>query len=184
VRKADDAIRPLVYSYFDIDRHEQQIINDTLTVIKPSIQPTQSMPGVQTVIPSTRTMRDAYARTLSNMLNNWAKDEWRSRCYTVTEPASGLGVAVVEKFKRGSGQKRGAVELSFTELLSAARRIQRETAIDAGAMSLLRGLTLFHKDKIFIFKPLGQRFWTPTAAMNDADEIVSGFLRVTTEARG
>jgi hypothetical protein len=35
---------------------------------------------------------------------------------------------------------------------------------------------VFDKNLLYITKPLGQRFWTNTAALNDADEVAATIL--------
>jgi len=46
-----------------------------------------------------------------------------------------------------------------------------------GGGEMVRGLKVFDKDQLHIVKPLMLRFWTQTAALNDADEIASAILR-------
>jgi hypothetical protein len=38
---------------------------------------------------------------------------------------------------------------------------------------------VFDGDRLYLVKPIGQRFWTETAALNDADEIASAILMQT-----
>jgi hypothetical protein len=35
---------------------------------------------------------------------------------------------------------------------------------------------VFHQSLLYVTKPLGRRFWTRTAALNDADEILGSVL--------
>jgi hypothetical protein len=35
---------------------------------------------------------------------------------------------------------------------------------------------VFDSNKLYVVKPIGQRFWTETAALNDADEIAGTIL--------
>ena len=55
-------------------------------------------------------------------------------------------------------------------------RLQRTAAKSYGTFELVRGLKVFDKNLLYITKPLGQRFWTNTAALNDADEIAATIL--------
>ena len=43
-------------------------------------------------------------------------------------------------------------------------------------LDVVRGVMVFHGNLLYVVKPIGQRFWTQTAAMNDADEIASTIL--------
>jgi len=40
----------------------------------------------------------------------------------------------------------------------------------------MRGLKVFEGSLLYITKPLGQRFWSRTAALNDADDIAGTIL--------
>jgi hypothetical protein len=67
-------------------------------------------------------------------------------------------------------------------ILKALDDIQHTAIKSCGTFDLVRGVTVFHKNLIYITKPLGQRFWTGTAALNDADQIAATIL--TSSARG
>ena len=41
---------------------------------------------------------------------------------------------------------------------------------------VVQGLKVFDKNLLYITKPLGKRFWTNTAALNDADEVATTIL--------
>ncbi|WP_437191017.1 hypothetical protein [Planctomicrobium sp. SH527] len=43
-------------------------------------------------------------------------------------------------------------------------------------LDVVRGLLVFDKNKLYVVKPISQRHWTQTAAMNDADEIAGTIL--------
>ena len=62
------------------------------------------------------------------------------------------------------------------ELLKAIDNLQRTAAKGHGTFEIVRGLKVFHENLLYITKPLGQRFWTNTAALNDADEIAATIL--------
>lgn len=40
---------------------------------------------------------------------------------------------------------------------------------------------VFDRKRLYMVKPIGQRFWTQTAAMNDADEIAGTILMRSSE---
>ena len=68
------------------------------------------------------------------------------------------------------------------DILKAIDDLQHTVIKAHGTFDLVRGVTMFHKNLIYITKPLGQRFWTRTAALNDADQIAATIL--TSSARG
>jgi hypothetical protein len=43
-------------------------------------------------------------------------------------------------------------------------------------VEIIRGIKIFDGDRLYLVKPIGQRFWTQTAALNDADEIAGTIL--------
>jgi hypothetical protein len=44
------------------------------------------------------------------------------------------------------------------------------------SFQLTLGVKVFHKSLLLLLKPLGERLWTHTAALNDADEIAQSTL--------
>ena len=45
-----------------------------------------------------------------------------------------------------------------------------------GSVEVLRGVKVFERDTLYLLKPLSRRFWTKTAALNDADDIAATIL--------
>ena len=86
----------------------------------------------------------------------------------------GVGMVILEKTKRD--EKPTQLSATDGDLLKALDHLQRTAARDRGTFELVRGLKIFHKNLLYITKPLGQRFWTNTAALNDADEIAATIL--------
>ena len=81
-------------------------------------------------------------------------------------------------FSKKPSVKKNRSQLSATdgELLKAIDNLQQTAAKSHGTFEIVRGLKVFHKNLLYITKPLGQRFWTNTAALNDADEIAATIL--------
>jgi hypothetical protein len=61
-------------------------------------------------------------------------------------------------------------------VLSVIVRLQQTAAKSYSTFDLVRGLKVFDRNLLYITKPLGQRFWTNTAALNDADEVAATIL--------
>lgn len=171
VDKASADIEPLIEEYFDVDEVERMLIADTLEIIEPSKQPTQAMSHVHTITPSTQQMRDAYGALLCRVLNEWAEKGWTVHCRTVTSSTLGLSAAILEKTR--SAEQPTGLNASTDDLLIEARKIARAASTPIGSLELVRGVKFVHRNRIFLFKPLGQRFWSQTAALNDADEIAA-----------
>jgi hypothetical protein len=46
----------------------------------------------------------------------------------------------------------------------------------ARAVTAARGITVFDQENLYLLKSIGYRYWTETAALNDADEIAGTIL--------
>jgi hypothetical protein len=68
---------------------------------------------------------------------------------------------------------------NLDDLLSALDRLRKSTSQKLNTLELIRGAKVFDGDRLYLVKPIGQRFWTETAALNDADEIASAILMQT-----
>ncbi len=164
----------LIGEYFDINETERMLIADTARIIIPSIQPSRGKMDVPTIKQSSNTLRASYAKLLCDRLNGWAQQDYRVHCKVVADSIFGVGMVVLEKTKR----KEAPTQLSMNdgELLNMLDSLQRIAAKSHETFKLVRGLKVFHKNLLYITKPLGQRFWTNTAAFNDADEIAASIL--------
>jgi len=174
VRQTQELVNKLIEEYFDIDDVERMLISDTAKIIIPSIRPSRRKQNVPTIKQSSVELRFSYTSLLCDRLNGWAKQEYRVRGKTMADSSIGVGMVVLEKTSR----KKESDQFPATdgELLNAIYQLQRTAAKNHGTFEIVRGLKVFHKNLLFITKPLGQRFWTSTAALNDADEIADTIL--------
>ena len=83
-------------------------------------------------------------------------------------------MVVLEKTERDRPPTH--LDSATKDVLRTLNRLQRVAQIDGGTLSLARGLKVFDKTLLYIIKPVGLRFWTRTAALNDADEIAGSLL--------
>jgi len=175
VRTASAKIEPLVEEYFDILPAEKSLIDDTIRVTIDSTRPTRARPLVPTLIPATRTQQDAYRDRVCEMLNGWAKTgPFAVRGFVQGSGLLGVGIAVLEKVKRAQVNEAMAdTDTNLIQLLDVVRKaIPRKHA----TLDVVRGVMVFDNNRLYVVKPIGQRFWTQTAAMNDADEIAGTIL--------
>jgi hypothetical protein len=178
VRIASDAIEVLIDEYFDVLPLEKTLIDDTVSIIIPSVRPTRKRPIVPTIEPSKEQQREAYAKRLCDTLNGWAKSRpFVVRGYTTASAQLGIGVAVLQKLR--AGVPLSVPEENFTDLLPALERVRKVASKKLNTFELIRGAKVFDKDRLYLVKPIGQRFWTQTAALNDADEIAGTILMQT-----
>ena len=61
-------------------------------------------------------------------------------------------------------------------MLKTLDEIRRAVPRRHATLDLVRGVMVFDRNRLYVVKPIGQRHWTQTAAMNDADEIAGTIL--------
>jgi hypothetical protein len=99
----------------------------------------------------------------------------------LTSASSGVGVVVLERHKIGDKIQAGNSDTN--EMLSILERLQKLFKKELGSVELLRGVKVFDGNNLYLVKPLSQRFWTKTAALNDADAIAATILSHITEKK-
>lgn len=175
VRTASYSIEPLIDEYFDILPSEKDVIGDTLRVIIPSLRPTRKRRVVPTIDPSKPKQRDEYAKRLCDTLNGWAKSgTFMVRGHAAASAKLGIGVAVLHKVRVGAAISQVPEDLD--DVLAVLQRLRSITSRKLNTLELIRGAKVFDRDRLYLVKPIGQRFWTQTAALNDADEIAGTLL--------
>jgi hypothetical protein len=178
VNAASVPVETLIKEYFDILAQEQILIGDTVRVIIPSVRPSRANPIIPTLMPSTQDQQDRYLKRLCETLNGWAKNgPVTVRGRATGSFTLGIGVAVLQKNRMEETESRPSDNLD--DLLSALDRLRKITSQKLNTLELIRGAKVFDGDRLYLVKPIGQRFWTETAALNDADEIASAILMQT-----
>ena len=174
-RRTDESIDGLIDEYFDILPIEKVLINDTIKVIIPSVRPSRTRSSVPTIEPSTQQQRDAYTNRLCDTLNSWSKNATvKVQGCAVASGKLGIAVAVLQT----SANAAAPVDLSenVDSLLVALNRLRKVSTQSLDTFELFRGVKVFDRNRLYLVKPIGQRFWTNTAALNDADEIAGTIL--------
>jgi hypothetical protein len=180
ISNADTSIEPLLDEYFDILPTEKLLINDTLRIIIPSARPTRRRSLVPTIHPSTQDQRNAYTQRLCDTLNGWARSgNFAVQGRTVALERLGLGVAILNKGK--VDEDTSEVPKDF-DVLAALARLRSVTSRKLNTLELVRGVKVFDQNRLYVLKPINLRFWTQTAALNDADEIAGALLMSSSEA--
>jgi hypothetical protein len=175
VRAASAKVEPLIDEYFDVIPAEKALVEDTVRVIIDSTRPTRARPLVPTLIPATQMQQQAYRDRVCEMLNGWAKSgPFAVRGQVRGSGLLGVGIAVLEKVERNRvHEAMPDIGEDLIHLLDLVRQaIPRKHA----TLDVVRGVMVFENNRLYVVKPIGQRFWTQTAAMNDADEIAGTIL--------
>jgi len=167
-------IEPLIYEYFDVLPAERILVEDTVQTTIPSFRPSTTRWPVPAIEPSTPAHRARYANRLCATLNNWARGGPSRVAGSVTDSAEiGLGLVVLQKMRRGDAAPPAH---EHRDLLAALDRLRSAASLRVNTFELARGVKVFDGNRLFIVKPLARRYWTETAALNDADEIAGSIL--------
>ena len=175
VQQTKRKLNKLVYDYFGICGWERYLIEDTENVFRPSSTP-GSFDSVKLVTakPSRPDDREAYASTLISTFRGWTRTKeslWARSCIA---PKSGLAFVTFGVGGRAKAYKDSQAEKQVEELLD---RIRKSSAHSAGTVHYLRGFAFYEGTTAHLLKPLSRRYWTRTAALNDADEILSHMMK-------
>ncbi len=175
IEDATAGIEPLIEEYFDVQPLEKLLIEDTLNILIPSIQPSQSKMPVPTIQHSSVGHREAYKDRVCSMLNKWAKNgPYVVRGRIQASHSLGFGLAVFEKVdSTNSGEPMVPDE---ENLIRALDRLRKTIPQGFRTIDPVRGVMLFDRNRLYVVKPIGQRYWSQTAALNDADEIAGTIL--------
>ncbi|OJW23417.1 MAG: type I restriction endonuclease subunit M [Planctomycetales bacterium 71-10] len=172
--RAQARAEALVAEYFDVDPIERELVVDTVEIIIPSVRPTRARLDVPALRPARPDDYGNYVDLLCRTLNDWANAEYRVHGKSVADGYLGVGMVVLQKTRRG--ETPGQIDGATTSVLAALQRLQRGVAKGRGTFELVRGLKVFDKTLLYVIKPIGRRFWSATAALNDADEIAGTIL--------
>ncbi|MFM7561324.1 class I SAM-dependent DNA methyltransferase [Cylindrospermopsis raciborskii] len=177
IQNEKDELLKYVYEYYDIDEYEQILIDDTINISIPSIQPNRGTWPIPTLVRSESQNRKEYLKLLCDVLNNWANNsQYTIIGNIIVSTNMGAAIIVLDR-KIKVEQKWVDIEQDSTQELDyVLQRIIRLLPSQQGSMTFLRNLKVFDQDKLYIFKPLALRFWTKTSALNDADEIAGAIL--------
>jgi hypothetical protein len=175
IAQATAEIEPLIYEYFNVQPLERLLIEDTINIIIPSIQPNQKRMPVPTVKASTANQRETYMSRVCEMLNMWAKNGSSVvRGKTFASGSLGLGIVVLEKVSKSDVQS--LMKDIEENILESLDRLRKTISQQGGTINPVRGVMVFDQNRLYIVKPIAQRHWTQTAALNDADEIAGTLL--------
>jgi hypothetical protein len=182
VDEAQVKINELVYEYFDVAPTERVLIEDTVRLAFESFRPSARAVSIPAIEPSTSEDRERYMIRLCQTLNSWSQG--REAKVTGTASVSkeaGIGLVVLE---RAGGRKNGMPEAkSNGELLAALDTLRDAASIKSNTFEIARGIKVFDGPRLYVVKPLGLRYWSETAALNDADEIAGSILMRASEKR-
>ncbi len=163
-----------VCDYYEICDWERQLIADTVEIFRPSSTPASlDSETLLTVRPSTRTHRSAYAETLVKTFRNWSRT--KRHLWPSASIAEKLGL-VIMTFGISDKPRQYEESASADWLNPTLASIRRSSATNGSLFSRLRGFVMYESDRVHILKPINRRHWTRTAALNDADDILTRMM--------
>ncbi len=174
VETTQAAIEPLVYEYFDVLPVERVLVEDTVRLSIPSFRPGPRRHSVPAIEPSKPDERVQYTKRLCGTLNGWTRGGESRVVGSPSESETvGAGLVVLEKVDRA---QPGPSENGNGDLLAALDGLREAASLKLNTFELVRGVKVFDGNRLFVVKPLERRYWTETAALNDADEIAGSIL--------
>ena len=90
----------------------------------------------------------------------------------------GVGIVVLQKSPRAD---KAQPPKPPSDLLATMDDLRDTLTKKLNTFELVRGVKIFEGDRLYVIKSIGRRFWTETAALNDADEIANSILMQTSE---
>jgi len=173
-RRIRRELEPLVREYYDIDKYEAMLIEDTLRLAIKSFHPKQSTMNIPTLRSVKPEESKVYTRTLCEMLNNFGRgNSFKVNGEVIkSSPYSVVRITLADTIRRN-------VPLSTAneELARIFNRMKSLLQQKKGLFVFCQNLKVFDGDDLYILKPMQMRFWSRTAALNDADEIAGAIVQ-------
>jgi hypothetical protein len=174
VQDAQHELNELICQYFEISDWERYLIEDTVEIFRPSSTPSSlESDKLITASFSTPSHRKEYAQALIKTFRGWTRT--KRHLWAEGNVASKIGLALITFGVGDKGKPYLEVPLE-DRVTQALESIRKTTTRDGAVFSRLRGFALYEPDRVHILKPLNRRHWTRTAALNDADEILTQMM--------
>ena len=168
-RELDD----LVYRSYGVTPSEQRVIEDFLdTAVDRHYR---GLRANAFEAPSTDQLA-LYAQAFADVLENTTGGSrtWLPTVYQGTTPYRAVSFQLSPRKDRRQ-QPRIASELDLDNLLANLERIATEQ--HSRSLYFRRNIKVYESEGMHIVKPAERRFWTESAAYNDADETIAEILR-------
>jgi hypothetical protein len=162
-------INMLVFSYYDLNKWEQDLVEDTVATVAPAALSDIALPWP---VAAMKSDAQHYLIRLSEALSEWLNGrEVTGKAYV--SGTAGTGLVLLSRL--GEGDR--------TEVLTADHKLEqalsdlREALSLSHKTALAQDVLLFEEDNLYLTKAMVRRNWTRSAALNDADHIISALIR-------
>ncbi|MCK4998258.1 MAG: hypothetical protein KAS23_01945, partial [Anaerohalosphaera sp.] len=152
---------------------EAMLIDDTMRLVIKSFHPKHNGETVPTLKPVSGEGMKKYAQTLCEMLNNFGEE---SSFKVNGEVIKGTPYSIVQVSLADRIRKSIPVIQADERLAQIFNRMKSLLQHGEGRFVFCQNLKVFDGDDLYILKPMQMRFWSRTAALNDADEIAGAIL--------
>jgi len=168
-------LEPLIREYYDIDKYESMLIDDTLNLAVKSFHPRENTAKakIPTLVDVDDEQAKEYTKTLCEMLNNFGEG---SKFKVNGEVYKGVPYSVVYIFLSDKINSNVPVLESKDKLAKLLQRMEHLLQQKRGRFVFCQNLKVFDGNSLYILKPMQMRFWSKTAALNDADEVAGAIL--------
>jgi hypothetical protein len=174
VAKCQAKIDALVYEYFDVTSTERILIEETVSLTFESFRPSAQAFSVPAIEPSTVEDRERYTRRLCQTLNSWAEGAGAQVSGGArVSRETGMGLVVLETSNHTTIRPEAKAN---GDLFAALDKLRDVALLKSNTFELARGIKVFDGSRLYMVKPLSLRYWSETAALNDADEIAGSIL--------
>lgn len=167
-------LEPLIREYYNIDKYETMVIDDTLDLAVKSFHPRQDQQDIPTLREPQKGECETYAKTLCEMLNHFGKG---SQFKVRGEVFKGVPYSVVQVLLADRTSKSVSVSNVKEKLASIIKKTEPLLQNKKSRFIFCQNLKVFDGDSLYIIKPMQMRFWSKTTALNDADEIAGYILQ-------
>lgn len=168
-------IEPLIREYYNIDEYEEMLIEDTLQLAVKSFHPKQNSSTIPTTLKQPEDSACIiYAQTLCEMLNNFGRgSKFKVKGDIIKgQPYSVVHIAMTDRVCRNI-----LVSTADNKLAKVFNRMKTLLQHKQGRFVFCQNLKVFDGNSLYILKPMQMRFWSRTAALNDADEVAGSIIQ-------
>jgi len=172
-RNISKKLESQVRKYYDIDEYEEMLIDETISLSMKSFHKNTQATNIPTLKQPREQHCRIYTKTLCEMLNHFGKG---SQFKVKGEVYRGMPYSVVHISLTDRVSTSVPVTGAKEKLASVIMRMESLLQEKKDWFVFCQNLKVFDGDSLYVLKPMQMRFWSRTAALNDADEIAGAIL--------
>lgn len=185
IKDLEDALFKSVCDLYELTENERIIVEDTINyTIDHFLNRKRTNIPLRSIKHPTLNKLQKYANRLCKQLNGILAFEDKKLIYQLYEVEDRSPLLTVVKFKQTSKTATQVNEpKKIRGIKEALNEISKNINRDiSGRIYALSHLRVYEGEHLYIIKPSEERFWSESAALNDADEIIREHLEGQNEA--